>query len=441
MEIVIKICNIIGKILAFLVIYKYLFKIIGLFKVKHFKKTDVKHKYAICICARNERNVIGNLLESIHNQDYPLDKIDIIVCPNNCTDDTADVVREFAKNNPDIKIHVFERQCKEERTKGYALKYLFEQIKETFPKGIEEYEAYFIFDADNVLNKDYITKMNEGFDAGNKILTSFRNSKNMHQNWISFGYGLHWMNTSLNENRAKSLLNLSCRIQGTGFMFANELVKDGWKWVTLTEDRSFCTEAVINNYKISYVEDAVFYDEQPYKLKVALRQRLRWSKGHLQSSVENCPKLMANMFKRDKNFFAQYDFFWLNFPSTVESGIRRFIKRIMQVIIAFMACNYIRGLTFFYSYFLTLLNSWLKTLFYALFVMIVYRKQIFAIEKPNFLKLFFNFIMFPMFYKIGKWTSYVALFKKVEWKPIPHDQVVDVNILEKSDSEKNNKSN
>lgn len=358
MNVVIKICEIIGIILTVCMSYKVVFVIIGLCKVKHFKKTDVKHKYAILICARNERNVIGNLLESIHNQDYPLDKIDIIVCPNNCTDDTADVVREFAKNNTDIKVHIFERECKEERTKGYALKYLFEQIKEKFPNGIEEYEAYFVFDADNVLNKDYVTRMNEGFDAGNKILTSFRNSKNMHQNWISFGYGLHWMSTSLNENRAKANLDLACRIQGTGFMFTNEIVKDGWKWVTLTEDRSFCTEAVVNNYKISYVEDAVFYDEQPYKLKVALRQRLRWSKGHLQSSVENCPKLLANMFKKDKKFFMQYDFFWVNFPDSIESGFRTLLKRIMQIIIACLACDFARGYTFFYTYFLTLLTSW-----------------------------------------------------------------------------------
>lgn len=154
MNVVIKICEVIGTILTLCVCYRAIYVIAGLFKVKHFKKTDVKHKYAICVCARNERNVIENLLESVYNQDYPRDKIDIIVCPNNCTDDTAEIVREFAKSHPDIKVHIFERQCKEERTKGFALKYIFEQIKKTFPNGVEEFEGYFVFDADNVLKED-----------------------------------------------------------------------------------------------------------------------------------------------------------------------------------------------------------------------------------------------------------------------------------------------
>ena len=90
--------------------------------------------------------------------------------------------------------------------------------------------------------------MNEAFDAGHKIITSYRNSKNMNQNWISFSYAMHWMRTCLTENRAKGVLNQACRIQGTGFLFASELVKDGWNYTTLTEDRSFCTDAVVQGY-------------------------------------------------------------------------------------------------------------------------------------------------------------------------------------------------
>lgn len=437
MRVVITICSIIGYLITVCVLYRGIFVAIGLFKVKHFKKTNVKHKYAICICARNEGGVIGNLLESIHNQDYPLDKLDVIVCPNNCTDNTADVVREFAQSHPQLKIHIFERQCSEERTKGFALRYMFEQIKNTFPNGVEEYEGYFIFDADNVLKKDYVTRMNEGFDAGNKILTSFRNSKNMHQNWISFSYGMLFMRTSLTENRAKAILNQSCRIQGTGYLFANELVRDGWKFVELTEDRMFCSDAVANNYKISYVEDAVFYDEQPTKLKVSLRQWLRWSKGHLQSAGKYCPKLFANMFKKDKNFLIQYDFFWLNFPYAVEGGFRKLVTRSMEIALACLVCNFAGGWTFFYSYFIALALRWVGNLFVELLVWITYRKQISTIEKPKVGKTILHFLMFPFLDLMAKWTSYVALFKRVEWKPIPHDQVVDIKLLDGQEEEIN----
>lgn len=435
MNVVILICDIIGTLISVCVLYRIVFFIIGLFKVKHFKKTEARSKYGICICARNERSVIKNLLESIYNQDYPKDKIAVFVCPNNCTDDTAQVVKDYANEHPDLAVYVYERECKEERTKGYALRYMFGKIKEEFERGTDEFDGYFIFDADNLLAPDYVSRMNEAFNANegehhNKIVTSFRNSKNIHQNWISFGYAIHWMRTSLTENRAKAVLNQACRIQGTGFLFSNELVKDGWNYVTLTEDRSFGTDAVVQNYTITYCEDAKFYDEQPYGLKVVLRQRIRWSKGHLQSFGENAPKLLKNMFKRNKNFWIQYDSFWINFPFAIESVFRKIIKWSMQIAIAVIAHNFVGWVeAFFISWAIGLAGKWLSNVALATIVFAYYQNQIRAIEPPKFWKTLFHLFMFPLFDIIGKWTTYIALFKKVEWKPIPHDTVVDVDKL------------
>ena len=69
--------------------------------------------------------------------------------------------------------------------------------------GVDSYEGYFIFDADNLLKGDYITRMNEAFDAGEKIVTSYRNTKNFGDNWISASYALHWMRTQRTEHRDK----------------------------------------------------------------------------------------------------------------------------------------------------------------------------------------------------------------------------------------------
>lgn len=320
---------------------------------------------------------------------------------------------------------VYEYSNPDERTKGFALKYLFDKIEEDF--GRENFDGYYVFDADNVITPNYLTKMNEAFAAGNKIITSFRNSKNINQNWISFSYAMHWMRTCLTENRGKSLVKLACRIQGTGFLFANELVKDGWIYTSLTEDRSFCTDAVIKNYNITFCDEAIFYDEQPYKLKVALRQRLRWSKGHLQSTVENCPKLLKNMVNRKTNFFRTYDCFFLNFPKHIESVIRKIVSFTLKIIIAVLATTtfgLFKGALI--TYLTGLAKKWAGDIFVELAVFIKYRKQI---EKGNIFKRIFHVLMFPFFDIIGKWTTYVALFKKIEWKPIPHDTVMDIDKL------------
>lgn len=45
----------------------------------------------------------------------------------------------------------------------------------------------------------------------------------------------------------------------------------------------------------------MFYDEQPTSLKVALRQRTRWSKGHLLAFIESGPYLFI-IYSLDKLF-------------------------------------------------------------------------------------------------------------------------------------------
>ena len=365
---------------------------------------------------------------------------------HNCTDDTADVVREYASSQDKLKVVVYEYNNPDEKTKDFALKKLFENIKEDY--SIECVEGYFVFDADNVVSKNYFTKMNEAFDAGNKIITSFRNSKNLNRNWISFGNSIHWIRTCLNENRAKSIVKLACRVQGTGFLFANELVKNGWRYTTFTEDRSFCSDAVVQNYNINYCDEAIFYDEQPYQLKYTQRQRLRWAKGHLQSTVENSPKLLKNMFNNKYNFARSYDCFILNFPRAIESVIRKIIIFILKIIIVVTMPPLLVGSglpSFLYIekfvctslpdylkvacivYAIGLIKTWLASIGNVILIFIKYGKRL---EKDkNIFRRIFNVIVFPFVDIIGKWSMYIALFAKVEWKTIPHDTVVDVNKL------------
>ncbi len=426
MELAIKILNILGTILGVLVAYKAIIGIVGFFKVKKYPTAKEHHKYAILIPARNEEKVIKNLLESIAQQDYPQDKLSIFVIADNCTDQTAEVAEQFALENNIENIKVVRHNNPDERTKGYALRYFFNELKKA--EGINAYEGYFVFDADNVLMEDFISKMNDAFDTGEKIVVSFRNSKNMNRNWISFSTSLHWLRTCVTESRGSTICKLPCRVQGTGFLFASEVLKDGWTYTSLTEDRAFCTDAVVNGYKIVYTEDAVFLDEQPYKLKVAFRQRIRWSKGHLQSFGENCPKLLKNMFK-GKSIFSSYNMFWINFPFTVFETIRKLIVFILQIIIAVLAGNIYGTL---YGIIIGLLvgfgTSWLSSMALGVYVLFMYRKKI---GKLPFFKTIFHIIMWPMFDLIGDITTWIALFSKVEWKPIPHDTVVEMSNLKK----------
>lgn len=282
-----KILKFVEKLTPLMYCYWSVYSFIGLFMTRRFPKAKKNHKYAIMIAARNEAPVIGNLIDSINRQDYPRDMVTVFVVADNCTDNTAEIARQHGAV-------CYERQDPDHRTKGFALQFLVENIRKDY--GIESFEAFFIFDADNLLKKDYLTRMNEAFDSGEKIVTSYRNTKNFNDNWIAASYGIHWLRTVRNEHRARSVLNLATRIQGTGFMFASEIIKDGWNYTSFTEDRAFAADSVVNGYRISYCDAAEFYDEQPTSLKIAMRQRIRWGKGHLQAFVESGPKLFKHIF-------------------------------------------------------------------------------------------------------------------------------------------------
>lgn len=467
------IIEIISGSIGYLLKYKIIYKLTGVFFTRKFGKAKQNHKYAILVAARNEETVIGNLVDSINQQDYPRELITIFVVADNCTDNTAKIAREAGAI-------CYERFDNEHRTKGYALQFLVENIRRDY--GIESFEGYFLFDADNLLKEDYITRMNEAFDSGQKIITSYRNTKNFGDNWISASYGVHWLRTVRNEHRARSLFRLATRIQGTGFLFTHEIIKDGWNYVSLTEDRAFCADAVAKGYQISYNNEAVFYDEQPVNIKIALRQRVRWAKGHLQALVETGPKLLKHIFvtggvaNRDnkdaprwKKFlynirlrFMSLDMLSVVYPRQLMLLLKKIViyYLVLSLILIGWECydfNFFRisvlgtpvidGLKFVsaqhgsgavigimtLSLFYTGIVSYFINIFSAVYIYFIERKRIEHI--PFFKKAWFC-ITFPLFDIIGRFSLLVAIFKKVEWKTIPHTSNVTIEDIRKGTSHK-----
>ena len=464
--VIVSVITSISGFVSTLYLYRNVFVYTGLFFTRKFKPAQNQHKYAIMIAARNEAPVIGNLIRSIRAQDYPAELIDIFVVADNCTDNTADICRELGA-------YCYERFDTEHRTKGFALQFLVENIKRDF--GIYAYEAYIIFDADNLLKQDYMSRMNDSFDAGEKIVTSYRNTKNFDTNWISASYAIHWLRTIRKEHRARSVFRLATRIQGTGFLFAAEIIENGWPYTSLTEDRAFCADAVANGYKISYNNDAIFYDEQPVDIKIAMRQRIRWAKGHLQAFVETGPQLFWHIFvthgmanrdvpadtprwKRLVNNlrlrFMSFDMLTVVYPRQLVSFFKRYIVLGLRIVIAYQigirvtagwAPTVFQWLfrwtgvrvqpvtpgqaTFWMCVFVLtwIINSWLDGMLTAAYVLVFEHRRIPPMKLHKQLWFIFTF---PIFDLIGKISMVIALFSHVEWKPIPHNASISIDELE-----------
>lgn len=247
--------------------------------------------YAFLICARNESAVIADLLDSIAAQTYPGSLLTAFVLADNCTDDTAAVARAHGAI-------VWERQDLSHVGKGFALRALLRHIRQEYPGG---FDGYFVFDADNVLRNDYVERMNEAFCAPGacEIFTSYRNSKNYGDNWISAGYALWFLRESRYLNHARSLLRTGCAVSGTGFLFSRRIAEEmgDWNYFTLTEDIEFSVDSAIRGHRIGFCPEAEFFDEQPTRFSQSWRQRLRWSRGYLQVFARHSKGLIRGIFR------------------------------------------------------------------------------------------------------------------------------------------------
>ncbi len=378
------------------------------------------HRYAVIIAARNESAVIADLIHSIKVQNYPKGLIDIFVIADNCTDNTAEIAREAGAT-------VFPRFNDKEIGKGYALDYGFQIILEQYAD--RGYEAYFIFDADNVLDVNYFREMNKTFDNGAKAATSYRNSKNYDSNWISAGYGVWFLREAKFLSQARLTLNTSCAVSGTGFYVAADVIEQhgGWKWHLLTEDIEFSANSILEGIRISYCPTAVFYDEQPITFRDSWRQRFRWAKGFYQVFWHYGARLVKGAFTNPRGArFACYDMLMTISPGMLIT----IISVIFNAIIVALAITGVMSTGMAITSSISSILFCICNYFMFMFVFGVLTTFIewdsFRATTAKKVRYMFTFPFFMLTYIP---IAIVALFKKCSWTPIAHTISVDVSEL------------
>lgn len=396
--------------IAFVVCYSYqlFYAFLAFLPERRPKNAKKQHRYAIIIPARNEEDVIGDLIDSIEKQDYPSGLLDVFVIADNCTDHTAQVARSLGAK-------VYERFNTEEVGKGYAMDFVLKKIWKDY--GEHYFEGFLVFDADNLLDSSYLTEINKVYDNGYRVVTSYRNSKNFDSNWISAGYSMWFLREAALLNSARMRMGTSCAISGTGFLVSNDLLlnQGGWKFHLLTEDLEFTADSVIHGEKIGYCPTAIFYDEQPTDFVQSWNQRLRWMKGGYQvlgkyggalakttlkersmSCLDILMTLSPAMIITVAGVMVNAGFCLAGFLYPVQCAaiVRTTLLAVGNMLLGFGEMMILLG-------FITLVTQW---------------KRIHCSIPKRILYL----LTFPVYVLTNMPIALVALFKKIEWKPIKH---------------------
>lgn len=401
--------NVLQIALVWIITIFWLYQIIisasSLIKLKDKPLTsNKKHKFMAIIPAHNESSVIVNLIESLKKQDYDKELLDIYVIADNCTDNTA----EIAKNAGAI---VYERFDETKKTKGFAMQWF---LNKKLADG-SDYDAFCVFDADNIVMPDFITQMNKKICQGEEVVQGYRDIKNPTDSWIASGYAIFYWTMNRFYHLARYNVGLSPLINGTGFMVKMDVVrKDGWDTKTLTEDIEFSLKNIAKGRKLGWAVDAKVYDEQPIGFKQSWSQRSRWTVGHLQCVKYYTLDLLKGIAKNKTLMNFDGFLYILGIPMMLVTFL------LLGVNIAIYTIGEMTGFELMFNLGKYLVATFLLPIATALMIMLLDRRPI----KPMIKGL----IAYPLF--LGSWIliNIKCLIKpSVKWEKINHVRDIKIN--------------
>ena len=380
-------------------LYQFIISLCSFVKIKEKPlKEDKQHRFMTIIPAHNEEKVVVNLIESLKKLDYPKDLYDIYVIADNCTDKTAEVAKKAGAI-------VYERFDEAHKTKGHALQwFLAQKIEEDAP-----YDAFCIFDADNIVDENFLKVMNKKLCQGEEVVQGYKDIKNPSDSWVSAGYAIFYWTMHRFYHLARYNIGLSPLMNGTGFMVKFDVIKpQGWNTKTLTEDIEFSLKRIIEGKKLGWARDAIVYDEQPVGFKQSWTQRSRWTVGHMQC-LKEYTKPLAEAVVKNKTVM-NFDGI-LYMLGTTPMLILTMVLVIVNIVL--FATGAMSGLDFTIQMLKYIIPTLLVLPFMGLVVLYLEKKPI----KPMIKGL----LTYPIF--MGSWLliNIKCLFKRdTEWKKIDH---------------------
>ena len=236
------------------------------------------HNYSFLVLypAYNEDRVIVSSVQQFVGQYYPYDCFHVAVISDHMQPETNDKLRELPIT---LLTPVFEKS-----SKAKAMQYAMDQIKKT-------YDYVVILDADNVVNSDFLEKLNEVCAMGHKAIQCHRCAKNSNNNIAVLDGVSEEINNTI-FRKAHNRIGLSSALIGSGMCFNFKWFKENvYKLTTAGEDRELEALLLMQGVYIHYEETIPVYDEKVSNKDNFQKQRLRWMTAQLQSLLRMLPNI------------------------------------------------------------------------------------------------------------------------------------------------------
>ena len=242
--------------------------------------------------AYNEDRVIVHSVRNFLGQYYPYDGFRVAVISDHMQPETNQALSELPIT---LLQPVFEKS-----SKAKAMQFAMSQIK-------EEYDYVIVMDADNVVNSDFLERLNESCAHGYKAIQCHRCAKNK-DNDIAVLDGVSEEINNTIFRKAHNRIGLSSALIGSGMCLDFKWFKKNvYKLTTAGEDRELEALLLQQRIYIRYESNIHVYDEKVSNKDNFQNQRLRWMTAQIQCLFRMLPYipkaiLSLNIDYIDKTF-------------------------------------------------------------------------------------------------------------------------------------------
>ncbi len=247
-------------------------------KKKTWRKSEKKGRVAFVIPAHNEEAVIYQAVKNLFDtQDYPREKFDVFVVAHNCTDRTAELAGKAG-----AKVLVLDDPDPAHRMALYPLKHGIAHVIGL--EGEEGYDFVVHLDADNHVNREFTSLMNDAFQAGVEFARPYEGALNGMQNFYTKACALFYAFDSHFGSRVRERLGIAAHVNGSGAMMSVKMLRGcgGYDCVTISDDAEFNFNRMLEGVKGHYVEDAVVYEDMPSSFRDTLNRNKRIGAGGME---------------------------------------------------------------------------------------------------------------------------------------------------------------
>jgi cellulose synthase/poly-beta-1,6-N-acetylglucosamine synthase-like glycosyltransferase len=250
---------------------------------------------SILVPAHNEGKVIGRTVNSLLAFNYPPEKYEIIVINDNSTDNSAEVLEEIKRKNPDRRLTIVNNRTRGGgKGKSNALNIGLEHCSDS--------EYLMVYDADNTPEKNALLYLASEIDADPQlgaVIGKFR-TRNKETNILTRFINIETLFFQWMSQAGRWQLFKLCTIPGTNYIVRTSIIREigGWDVRAIAEDTEISYRIYMMGYLIKFYPKAVTWEQEPQTLKVWFKQRTRWVKGNVYVIFKNLPLLFSKKAKK-----------------------------------------------------------------------------------------------------------------------------------------------